>query len=69
VRGQLDAARLSLAMAELTEIERPSYILEVERIPLTDGFRPRKRLLDAAGIDAERALRRWRREGSGYVIG
>lgn len=69
VRGAVDGDRLASALASLDEQERPAYILEVETIPLTDGFRPRKRLLDAAGIDVERAIRRWTRADAGYVIG
>lgn len=69
VRGALDGDRIASALAELAPEERPSFILEVETIPLTDGFRPRKRLLDAAGFDAERAIRRWTRSGETYVVG
>ncbi|MFO0619565.1 MAG: alpha/beta fold hydrolase [Polyangiaceae bacterium] len=69
VRGVVDGERLAGALATLEPEERPAYILQVETIPLTDGFRPRKRLLDAAGIDAERAIRRWTRTDAGYAIG
>jgi putative long chain acyl-CoA synthase len=67
--GTLDAERLVLALRDLADYERPTYILHVEQIPLTDGFRPRKHLLQAGGIDAERALARWVLRGDRYEQG
>jgi hypothetical protein len=41
-KEKVDEARLGEAMARLEEWERPDEVKQVERIALTDGFRPRK---------------------------
>ncbi len=68
-RGGLDRARLDAAVARLAVHEQPKFVLELEELPLTEGFRPRKRLLRAAGADRERAQRRWVRDDTGYREG
>jgi putative long chain acyl-CoA synthase len=68
-RETLDADRLTRALAELPDPQRPDLVLQVDAIPLTEGFRPRKRLLQAAGLDKERASARWRRVGERYEPG
>jgi putative long chain acyl-CoA synthase len=65
----IEPARITLALADLAPPERPDFVLLVEEIPLTDGFRPRKRLLQAAGIDPARAITRWVLRGDHYEVG
>ncbi|MGZ3449420.1 MAG: alpha/beta fold hydrolase [Polyangiales bacterium] len=48
-REPLDRARVSEALGKLEPHERPSKIVQVESIPLTDGYRPRKREIVVAG--------------------
>ena len=68
-RGTVDADRLGEALAALDREERPDVVLHVEAIPLTDGYRPRKRLVRAAGVDPEQALARWRLVDGAYALG
>jgi putative long chain acyl-CoA synthase len=56
-RDELDGERLSRALAELPKHARPVEIAVVDDIPMTDGFRPRKRLL--ASIELASARARW----------
>lgn len=68
-RGPVDPARLQLALATLEPFERPDLVLQVEAIPLTEGFRPQKRLLRAVGVDRERGLARFVLRGDRYEPG
>ncbi len=42
-RAQVADARIAEALSKLDEDERPTVVRQVAAIPLTDGFRPRKR--------------------------
>ncbi|MBI4702601.1 MAG: AMP-binding protein [Deltaproteobacteria bacterium] len=56
-RGKIDVARLSaLVRAELPPAARPRLIRRLDAIPMTEGFRPLKARLRAAGSGAAREL-------------
>jgi putative long chain acyl-CoA synthase len=46
-REKVDEARIAEALAKLEEHERPALVLQVPEIQLTDGFRPRKKEVEA----------------------
>ncbi len=67
-RGELDVARFSRALAEaLPMARRPRYVRLVDRIPLTDGFRPFKAPLRAEGIAGHMRVLRLDVDGATYV--
>jgi len=59
-REPIEHARIQEALERLAPHERPSSIVQVDAIPLTDGFRPRKR-------DVQRVLAKGRVVVSGGV--
>ncbi|PRQ06235.1 Long-chain-fatty-acid--CoA ligase FadD17 [Enhygromyxa salina] len=62
-----DPARLSQRVATLRPEQRPSLVILRTRVPLTDGFRPLKTPLVAAGVDAsDPALLIWDAAQSRY---
>jgi acyl-coenzyme A synthetase/AMP-(fatty) acid ligase len=56
-KDKVDEQRVAEALAKLEEHERPTLVRQVTEIQLTDGFRPRKR-------DVEAVLEREYRSGS-----
>ncbi|WP_165704090.1 alpha/beta fold hydrolase [Enhygromyxa salina] len=65
---RFDPEPLAARVATLRPEQRPSLVLLRTRVPLTDGFRPLKTPLVAAGVNAEDpALLIWDAEQSRYV--
>jgi putative long chain acyl-CoA synthase len=62
---ELDAAKVSAALAALPEAERPTAVRVVDRIPTTTWYRPRLGELRAKGLraDGDRLLRADRARG------
>lgn len=66
-REPLDPRRLAEAVAKLAPHERPTTVAELDAIPLTDGFRPRRRETAKLAASAKRSLR-IDASGEGYAI-
>ena len=66
-REDIEPKRISEALERLPVDARPSWVLQLETMPLTDGFRPRRR--DLPRQPTGRRIHRLDRATGDYALG